>query len=248
MILDYENSVLPERDAVVDTAMPGLTDSYARRALDRSTSKRHDAYVHDAERIVASTFRLIERTGGIDPSLRDILADADLSTQAFYRLFRSKDELMLALLDDGRRQLVGYLEHRMAGADDHASKVRAWVEGVLAQASSPKAASRTRPFVVNQDRLAEAFPDEQHASVTLLVDLLRSAVGVPGGTAQRETSPDTVRRGCETVYRLTFATLHDHLLGRTRPTTAEVEDLVTFALRGLALMPTANAGKDRRRG
>ena len=228
--------------------MPGLTDSYARRALDRSTSKRRDAYVHDAECIVASTFRLIERTGGIDPSLRDILAEADLSTQAFYRLFRSKDELMLALLDDGRRQLVGYLEHRMAGAGDEAAKVRAWVEGVLAQASSPTAASRTRPFVVNQDRLAEAFPDEQHASVTLLVDLLRSALGAPGGGADAVAPGDTVRRGCESVYRLTFATLHDHLLRRTRPTAAEVEDVVIFALRGLGLVPRANAGKVGRGG
>ena len=228
--------------------MPGLSDSYARRALDRSTSKRHDAYVHDAERIVASTFRLIEKTGGIDPSLRDILAEADLSTQAFYRLFRSKDELMLALLDDGRRQLVGYLEHRMAAAGDDPAKVRAWVEGVLAQASSPKAASRTRPFVVNQDRLAEAFPDEQQASVTLLVDLLRSALRAPGGADNVASPDDTVRRACVTAYRLTFATLHDHLLRRTRPTAAEVEDLVTFALRGLGLAPAANTGKERRRG
>ncbi|HUI04435.1 MAG TPA: TetR/AcrR family transcriptional regulator [Acidimicrobiales bacterium] len=214
--------------------MSGLTDAFARRALADTMSKRHDAYVHDAQRIVASTFRLIERTGGIDPSLRDILAEAHLSTQAFYRLFRSKDELMLALLDDGRRQLVGYLEHRMEGAPDPASKVRAFIEGVMAQAQTPGAAARTRPFVVHQDRLAEAFPDEQQASVTLLVDLLRDATGDAAG--------------CEAVYRLTFATLHDHLLRRTRPSAAEVEHLVGFALAGLGLAAAGGAPRTRGAG
>jgi AcrR family transcriptional regulator len=229
--------------------MPGLTDAYARRALEGSTARRHDAYVHDAERIVASTFRLIEQTGGIDPSLRDILADADLSTQAFYRLFRSKDELMLALLDDGRRQLFGYLEHRMAAVTGTAAKVRAWIEGVMAQASSPKAASRTRPFVVNQDRLAEAFADEQAASVALLVELLASALGEHGAGVHKTNSAGAARHGAEAVYRLTFATLHDHLLCRTRPTSADVDDLVTFAQRGLELAPDAitRKGKERRR-
>jgi len=39
--------------------------------------------------------------------------------------------------------------------------VYAWIEGVLAQASRPDAAARTRPFVANQDRLSDAFPEEQ---------------------------------------------------------------------------------------
>jgi len=210
--------------------MPGLTDAFARRALADTMSKRHDAYVHDARRIVDSTFRLIERTGGVDPSLRDILAEANLSTQAFYRLFRSKDELMLALLDDGRRQLVGYLEHRMDGALDSAAKVRAFVEGVMAQAQTPRAASRTRPFAVNQDRLSDAFPEEQQASVALLVDLVRDATGDAEGS--------------EAAYRLTFATLHDHLVRRTRPSVAEVEHLVAFVLAGLGLDGAPDRGSD----
>src|SRR5207253_3243172 len=98
-----------------------------------------------------------------------------LSTQGFYRYFESKDELLLLLLDDGRRRLLGYLDHRMAGASRRDGKVRAWVEGVLAQASRPEARTRTLPFVANEDRLAATFPAEQQASVDALVDLLVSA-------------------------------------------------------------------------
>ena len=100
-------------------------------------------------RIVDRTLALIERTGSVDPSLREILAETGLSTQAFYRHFRSKDELLLVLLDDGRRQLVSYLGHRMAAVDDPREKVGAWVRGVLAQGMNEPAASRTRPFVAS---------------------------------------------------------------------------------------------------
>ena len=61
---------------------------------------------------------------------------------------------------------------RMATEPTPAARVRAWVEGVLAQASTRRSADRTRPFLANEDRLSELFPDEQRESVDLLVDLL----------------------------------------------------------------------------
>jgi AcrR family transcriptional regulator len=201
-----------------------LAETVARRAVQRSVGEREAAYVRDVDRILQATYRLIERTGSVDPSLRDILRETKLSTQAFYRYFQSKDELMLVVLDDGRRQLVGYLEHRMGRASTVAGRVRAWIEGVLAQAADTNAASRTRPFVANHDRLVEAFPDEQRASVELLVGLLADAL--PGKGAQR-------RRDADAIYHLAFGTLHHHLASRTKPSTAEVDHIVRFALRAI---------------
>ena len=87
--------------------------------------------------------------------LRDILRESGLSTQAFYKHFRSKDELMLVLLDDGRRRLVGYLAHRMEKAGRPEQRIRAWIEGVLAQASDPEVAARTRPTAAETDHLVQ---------------------------------------------------------------------------------------------
>jgi AcrR family transcriptional regulator len=213
-----------------------MTESLARRAVERSAADRHAGYVRDVHAIVDATYRLIGRTGGIDPSLREVLAEAGLSTQAFYRFFRSKDELMLVILDDGRRRLVGYLEHRMARATSPGDKVRAWIEGVLAQASNPEAAARTRPFLAHQDRLVEAFPHEQQASVDLLVGLLVDSLdelhsSESGRTTRRRV--ETVRRDAEAVYRLVFAVLHDHLARGTEPSRDDVDHLVGFVLRGV---------------
>ena len=43
----------------------------------------------------------------------------------------------------------------------------------MVQGASETAAARTRPFLANEDRLAEMFPEEHGASVDQLLALLR---------------------------------------------------------------------------
>ncbi|MGO8873460.1 MAG: TetR/AcrR family transcriptional regulator [Acidimicrobiales bacterium] len=209
--------------------MSPLTETLARRAVERTIAERRAEYTAEVQRIVEATFDLIETSGRLDPSLREILAATGLSTQAFYRLFRSKDELLLALLDDGRRRLVHYLSGRMAAASTPAAKIRAWIEGVLAQASTPRSANRTRPFLTDEDRLSELFPDEQRESVDLLEGLL---VEVLAGLRSDDGPTEPVRLDAEAIYCLVFGVLHFHLIQRTRPTPETVEHTVQFCLRG----------------
>jgi AcrR family transcriptional regulator len=162
----------------------------------------------------------MRRDETIDPRVSDIVRTAGLSNQAFYRHFRGKDELLVALLDDGRQRLLGTLERRMARADGTPAKVRAWVEAVLDQARDPEAAAATRPFAVNGDRLAVKFPDETHRSRDRLVDPLRALVD--GGAALA-------------VYHVAMGTVHDALVMRQVPSREEVDRIVEFALRGCGL-------------
>jgi AcrR family transcriptional regulator len=205
-----------------------LTDTLAQRAVERSVGDLRAEYAEQIERVLEATYDLIERTGNVDPSLRDILRATGLSTQAFYRYFQSKDELLLLLLDDGRRKLLGYLEHRMQRVSMPDERVRAWIEGVLAQAANERAASRTRPFVANQDRLTEAFPVEQQASADLLVDQLTKAV-------EAITTSGEPRRDATAIYEVAFGTLHRHLVQKTRPTARETDHLVRFCLRAIGV-------------
>jgi AcrR family transcriptional regulator len=203
-----------------------LRGTLAQRAVDRSLGDRRTQYADEIQRVLEATYDLIERTGKVDPSLREILTETGLSTQAFYRYFQSKDELFLLLLDDGRRRLVATLERRMQRVSTPDARVRAWIEGVLAQATDVRAAGRTRPFVTDQDRLAEAFPREQQASIDLLVDLLASTIVSLHGRAN-------ARDDAVVVYRAVFATLRDHLIHGTRPTAADTDHLVRFCLQGI---------------
>ncbi|HEY6428418.1 MAG TPA: TetR/AcrR family transcriptional regulator [Acidimicrobiales bacterium] len=207
------------------SAIEHLTD----RAIERTVAARRAEYGAEMRRIVDTTFALIERTGSLDPSMREILAETALSTQAFYRYFSSKDELMLALLDEGRRRLVDSLQRRMARAAKPPDQVRAWIEGVLAQASNAAVATRTRPWALSEQRLAELFPREHEASVELLIDLLREPIARLQGRGKKAAPGQDAPT---LVYQLTFAVLRDHLVARTKPDAGETDALVAFCLRG----------------
>ena len=159
-------------DEMTDGEIGGL----AAQLVDRQLAGQRDAALVELRSLIDATYRVIARTGRFDPPIRDILAEAELSNPAFYRHFRSKDELLLLMLDEGRRQLVDYLERRTQRVEPD-ERVAEWVRGFLAQASDPEAARRTRPFVVETERLHERFPAEQAQSEQMLVDQLAALLG-----------------------------------------------------------------------
>ncbi len=221
-------STLPDTDPAGDTA------PLRQRAITRQFSDRYAAAEEEVARIVDATYRVIERTGTLDPKVRDILIEAELSSPAFYRHFPSKDELLLVILDDGRRRLAGYLEHRMEKATDGIGRVHAWIEGMAAQAVDKRAASRTRPFIANAGRLAEQFPAEVESSQRLVLDLLVNAIR-DAAAAGAIVSADPVRDAWS-VFDVAFMFNERHVLAGTRPSRGDVEHLVAFCDRALGVV------------
>jgi len=187
---------------------------------DRSLADRHETYAAEIRTLLDAALTVMRREETIDPRVSDIVRTAGLSNQAFYRHFRGKDELLVALLDDGRQRLLATIERRMARADGPAEQVRAWIEVVLAQARDPEAAAATRPFAINGDRLAVQFPEETLRSRDRLIDPLRDIVADADAIA---------------VYHLAMGTVHDALVSRRVPTRAEVDHVVAFSLKGCDL-------------
>jgi AcrR family transcriptional regulator len=178
----------------------------------------------EAHLLVEATYRVISRTETLDPPVREILREAALSNPAFYRHFRSKDELLLAVLEQGWEVLRGYLAHQMEKVHAPDEKLAAWVRGMLAQAVDPAAARRARPFTVNLPRLATLFPDEHRASRNALIQLLVAPIK-QAEHASRAVWPDALA-----VYDLVKAVQDRHLVERTTPTEDETEHLVAFVL------------------
>jgi AcrR family transcriptional regulator len=196
----------------------------ASMVASRTLERRAAAYAHEVRRLVDATYVVMRRRGTLDPRVSDIVREAGLSNQAFYRHFRGKDELLVAVLDDGQRRLESYLVARMARAATGREQVRAWVEGVLEQARNAEAAENTRPFASNAVRLADRFPTEHTASRDRLLVPLRNAVLDAGGDAG----------DADAIYHLAMGRMQDAVVRREQPSTAEVEHLVTFALRGIS--------------
>ena len=193
------------------------------RLADVTLAERRGQYAAEVRRLIDAAFSVMRATGDIDPSVRDIVKTAGLSNQAFYRHFASKDALLLAVLADGQRQLVDYLNARVGSTTDPEAKVRRWIEGVLAQARNPAAADATRPFAINGARLADRYPDDLTATRAELLTTLAPSVQRLGGSDQDASF----------VCELALACMNDAIAHRRHPQPQEVQRLVAFCLAGV---------------
>jgi AcrR family transcriptional regulator len=226
------------------TGKPGVrTASRVEQLVGRALSDRQDATLKEIRRLMEAGYAVMRETGQLEPRVSEIVRAAGLSNQAFYRHFKSKDELLLAILDDGQRTLVGYLQHRMQGVAGPLEAVRRWLEGVLVQAVHPRAARATRPFVIHRARLAERFPEEVRRTNRLLVEPLAAALAeavaaglVPDGDAERDA---------DALYHLAMGWMQLKLVEGGDPTAEDAAHVADFGMRGLFGRASSSAGDSR---
>jgi AcrR family transcriptional regulator len=211
----------------VQNAVPAVAppSGVEHELAGRAVAGRLESYAGEVRRLLDAAYAVMARTGDIDPRVGDIVKEAGLSNQAFYRHFAGKDALLVAVLDDGQRRLVETLERRMRRVEPGTARVRAWIEGVLEQARNSEAAENTRPFAINGVRLNDRFPTETAASSERLVAPLRDAIVDAGGDPVRDTAA---------VHEVAMGTMHRFLVERRTPSRVDIDHVVHFALAGLA--------------
>ena len=219
----------------------GGSESLATRAVERALAERRDLYADEVRRLLEAGFVLIQRSNQLEPRVGEVVREAGLSNQTFYRHFPSKQAFLVAVLDQGVRVLAGYLAHRMRAARSPLGQVRAWLLGILEQALDPEGAAATRPFALARGRLAEAFPEEVAESERQLTALVRDAISAAAAAGEIPAGdPD---RDAESLYHLAMGWMQARL-AETRPADRrDAERLVEFALAGLAREAGARAGR-----
>jgi AcrR family transcriptional regulator len=203
----------------LDTAGP-----LVEQAVRRSLSLRESVARAEVQRLMDATLTIIRRNDAeAPPRVADIVAEAGLSNQAFYRHFASRDDLLAAVAEAGALRLVSYLEHQMAKETEPAAKVRRWIEGVLAQASKTSVAKDTRAVLwsARGAQLRRPGNGAPPAAAALLV--------APLG----HSSPDP-ERDAAVVAAAVFGRMEYHLWVRP-PSTADVAHLVGFCLAAVGL-------------
>ncbi len=213
--------------------------THASRAVERTLARQRAAYESEVRRLVEATLVLIERTGHLEPTVSAILRESGLSNQAFYKHFRSKDELFVAVLDEGMRILASYLDHRMRAESEPTARVRAWIRGLLEQALNPEAAAATRPFTLSRDQLATRFPDEVAESERQLTGLVAAAIRE--GQAAGDLATTTPERDAESLYHLAMGWIHARLREPEPPDRDDADRLIEFAMAGLLRLATARS-------
>ena len=196
--------------------MEGSND-VASRIAQRTLANRAPDYASEVRRLLDAG-RAVMRRGGTEakPRVADIVAEAGLSNDAFYRHFSSKDALVAAILEDGTERLRSYLVHQMEKEPTPEGQVRRWVEGVLAQAADDEVAATTLAVMWNAGPVGDTHP------AAALGPLL-----VAPFTALGSTDPEL---DASLAAHAVIGMLSDHLDRRARPSRATTARVVAFCL------------------
>jgi AcrR family transcriptional regulator len=211
MILDMTNAI--------------LHSDVAQRIAQRSLAERQAGYSAEVRRLLDAGREVMRRKGTEKrATVADIVSGAQLSNEAFYRHFPSKDALVAAILEDGTERLHSYLAHQMAKSDEPAAQVHRWVEGVLSQAVDDEVAATTRAVLWNAGSASDRWG--RSAASTPLADLLHAPFAALGSA-----HPE---RHASLAGHAVIGALADHRWAGTKPSVGEVDDVASYLLRALA--------------
>ncbi len=147
----------------------------------------------------------LRRKGNDGCTVADVLAEAGLSTRAFYRHFASKDELVLAIYEQDARATQAKLRDRMRAAETPVAAIDVWIDETLALAFDPRRARRTRPLAHEGLRLQAAFPKQFAAIVAGVIDPLAAVLA--------ELGDPRAERDARSLHAITWAIVEERLAG-----------------------------------
>jgi AcrR family transcriptional regulator len=224
-MLVMENELLERQGKPPEVSTPAL------RSVERALEPRYAAYLDEVQRLLRAGLDEMRERQCVEPRVADVVRRAGLSNKAFYRHFRSRDELLLAILEQGLRVQFTKLEEKMAQAGSALDRIRCWIWEILGRALDPEAAAETRPLMVHQARLLESVGEEAWSCVERLKVPLRAAIAE--AVESGELDGADVESDTEVVYQLAVGWMRGRLITPVPPTQQEARRVVEFAIRGL---------------
>ena len=208
-----------------------MIPSSAVRSAERAVEARYSVYLEEAQRLIQAGIDEIGEKGGVDPRVSDIVRRAGLSNKAFYRHFKSKEELLLAVLEEGLQRSRDDFDTHLAAASSPLERVRTWILRVAELAVDAESAATTRPLLVYQATLAENLGPQVRGNVDrIMAPLLEALTEAHGSGELPNIQP---RQATDHVYHATWGWVHGRILACIQPSRQEAEALADFILRGL---------------
>jgi AcrR family transcriptional regulator len=202
----------------------------ARLTLERSLA--------EVEQLLAAAWAVLARNDFDGLKVQAVLNEAGLSTQVFYRHFRSKSELLVALAEQSLRVLGRRLDAGAEEAPTGLAAVRSWVSTIVTIPFE----DHTRPCSnFMRDRwpsLASSFPDAAERWQRQLLDPLERAIS--RGCRDGEFNVSDPIEAALAIHDLCTGVLYTAPIWARRGTP---EDTVAFVMRAadaLLRVPSAD--------
>jgi AcrR family transcriptional regulator len=173
------------------------------------------------DRLVATARDLANETGSAAFTVAQVTARAGLSLKAFYQSFKSKDDLLLALLGADSRLGAEVLEQRI-GDRTGGDALHTYVTVLFDMLTLPGAAGYAGLLVREYLRLVEHHGEELAKALRPLFDLLA-----------RHLDTSDPARDARTMFGVLLGGVHQVVVGNTRSTGELAEYLYRFCTQGV---------------
>jgi AcrR family transcriptional regulator len=134
-------------------------------------------YEPDAERarILSSALEVLQRSGGQEATVADILERSGLSTRAFYRHFETKEDVIRALYRRDAESFGSHLSRRVAAAKPE-DGLEVWVNEMLGLAYDRRRAERVSTLSSQMVERVLAGSEEQRLGAAMLAEPLHGVL------------------------------------------------------------------------
>jgi TetR/AcrR family transcriptional regulator len=176
--------------------------------------------------------RILIATKGTDFTTHDVVQEADVALQTFYRYFASKDLLLLALIGDLIREHCENLAATVQGCTDPVERLERYVYATLAPLQTPDQLTSARFITSEHWRLHHAHPAEVWAATQPFTDLLQAEIAA--GAADRSLSPRNPERDAWLMTKTLIGAYHHHAFQPDDPAVATLaSDVWSYCLAAL---------------
>ncbi|MER2087061.1 TetR/AcrR family transcriptional regulator [Rhodococcus sp. (in: high G+C Gram-positive bacteria)] len=192
---------------MTDTA-PGQNDASpvisGGRQLRRVPKPRRQAsYDDEVKLLIRAAQSVMLRKGCTEqPKIAEIVGEAGMSNQAFYRHFRSRDDVIVATYEQGLLNIHAYLEYRVIKQSGLEPRLAAWIDGVLAQIEDRELSELSRVIIWNMGQIARTKSEIEQVGHTRIQELLGRVLDESGVADPQRTAVfvHTLVMGLTTTY------------------------------------------------
>ncbi len=215
---------------------------WAERAADRSPTvqRSRERQIEQAKVIVDAAQRLITERGS-QFTTQELVKEAGVALQTFYRLFAGKDQLLLAVFEDLIAENCLQYEEAARKLPDPIARLHFYLTEAL-QTLGHEGSSNVAPRFVTAEhwRLYQLFPEEMSRATQPFTDLVTTQL--EQAAADGLLAPADPQRDAWFVAKLVMAVFHHYAFADGELDTEEIgEQLWRFCSTALGVAPEAPA-------
>jgi TetR/AcrR family transcriptional regulator len=202
--------------------------TWADRAADRSPAVQRSRarQMEQAKVVVDAARRLIAERGG-QFTTQELVKEAGVALQTFYRLFAGKDQLLLAVFEDMIAEQCLNYEEAARGLPDPVARLRFYVTEVVRSVGTDAAGGIGPRFVTAEHwRLYQLFPEEMSHATQAFTDLVVRQL--EAARDEGLLAPADPERDAWFVTNLVMAVFHHYAFASTPDAAAIGEQLWAF--------------------